>query len=72
MNTLVSMGVGLQLTPSEMDEVLALAGLSFDPNDREQMAYAYLFSGYSARGIDECNELLQRIGVTELGSQQRL
>ena len=72
MGALVSMGVGLHLTPSEMDEVLSLAGLTFDPNDKEQQAYSYLFSGYSGRDIDECNTFLREIGVTELGSQQRL
>lgn len=71
MGALVSMGVGLKLTPTEMDEVLSLAGLSFDPNDKEQQAYAYLFSGCSGRDIDECNEFLREVGVTELGSQQR-
>ena len=40
---LVAMGVGLCLSPNEMDEVLSLAGLSFDPNDRYQQAYAYCF-----------------------------
>lgn len=72
MGALVAMGVGLCLTPAEMDEVLSLAGLSFDPNDRDQQAYAYLFSGYSGQDIDKCNEFLREIDVPELGSQQRL
>lgn len=72
MGALVAMGVGLRLTPTEMDEILSLTGLAFDPNDKEQQAYAYLFSGYAGRSIDDCNEFLREIDVTELGSQQRL
>jgi hypothetical protein len=68
---LVAMGVGLRLTLAEMDEVLSLAGLSFDPNDRDQQAYAYLFSGCFGQDIDKCNEFLREINVPELGSQQR-
>lgn len=49
------MGVGLRLTPTEMDEILSLTGL-LSANDKEQQAYAYLFSGYAGRNIDDCNE----------------
>lgn len=71
LGALVAMGVGLCLSPSEMDEVLSLAGLSFAPTDRDQQAYAYLFSGCFGQNIDKCNEFLRKIGVPELGSQQR-
>ena len=39
---LVAMGVGLQLDLNEMEEVLALAGLSFNPTDYNEQAYRYL------------------------------
>lgn len=69
---LVSMGVGLALTAQEMQEVLQLAGSCFNPTDHSQQAYAYLFSAYSGKSIDECNAFLNTVNVPLLGSQQRL
>ena len=71
MMPLVSMGVGLELSLDEMQEVLSLAGLSFKPTDRTDQAYKYLFTGMSGKSVDECNEFLREVGVPELGSQQR-
>lgn len=71
MPTLVAMGIGLGLGQSEMEEVLALAGLSFREGDREQQAYKYLFSGMYGRSIDECNDFLMAVNVPILGTQQR-
>ena len=71
MMPLVSMGVGLELSLDEMQEVLSLAGLSFKPTDRTDQAYKYLFTGIPGKSIDECNEFLREVGVPELGSQQR-
>lgn len=69
---LVSMGIGLALTAQEMQEVLQLAGSCFSPTDHSQQAYAYLFSAYSGKSIDECNAFLKTVNVPLLGSQQRL
>lgn len=68
---LVAMGVGLQLDLNEMEEVLALAGLSFNPTDYNEQAYRYLFTGMSGKSIDECNDFLMELGVSLLGTQQR-
>ena len=65
------MGVGLQLDLNEMEEVLALAGLSFNPTDYNEQAYRYLFTGMSGKSIDECNDFLMELGVPLLGTQQR-
>lgn len=72
MEQLVAIGVGLALTAQEMQEVLQLAGSCFSPTDRNQQAYAYLFSAYSGKSIDECNAFLETVNVPLLGSQQRL
>lgn len=71
MPALVAMGVGLGLDLQEMEEVLKLAGLYFKENDKEQQAYKYLFTGMYGKSIDECNEFLERVGVTTLGAKQR-
>lgn len=71
MMPLVSMGIGLELSLDEMQEVLSLAGLSFKPTDRTDQAYKYLFTGMPGKSVDECNEFLREVGVPELGSQQR-
>lgn len=68
---LVAMGVGLRLDLSAMEEILTLAGLSFREGDKEQQAYKYLFTGMYGKSIDECNEFLEKVGVTTLGSKQR-
>ena len=69
---LVAMGVGLQLDLNEMEEVLSLAGLSFNPTSLEDQAYKYLFTGMYGKTVDECNEFLEKIGVPILGTQQRV
>jgi hypothetical protein len=71
MPALVAMGVGLGLDLQEMEEVLSLAGLSFKKGDHDQQAYKYLFSGMYGKSIDECNDFLEKVGVTTLGSKQR-
>lgn len=71
MMPLVSMGVGLELSLDEMQEVLSLAGLSFKPTDKADQAYKYLFTGMQGKSIEECNEFLKSVDVKELGSNQR-
>lgn len=72
MRPLVAMGVGLGLDLNEMEEVLRLGGMAFTPGDTEQEAYKYLFTAFYQQGIDACNAFLSEIGVTPLGTQQRL
>lgn len=72
MRPLVAMGVGLGLDLSEMEEVLRLGGMAFMPGDTEQEAYKYLFTAFYQQGIDVCNAFLSEIGVTLLGTQQRI
>lgn len=69
---LVAMGVGLGLDLYEMEEVLRLGGMAFTPGDPEQEAYKYLFTAFYQQGIDACNAFLSEIGVTPLGTQQRI
>ena len=66
------MGVGLGLDLSEMEEVLRLGGMAFTPGNTEQEAYKYLFTAFYQQGIDVCNSFLSEIGVTPLGTQQRI
>ncbi|MDO5305011.1 MAG: hypothetical protein Q4E87_05490 [bacterium] len=63
MMPLVSMGIGLELSLDEMQEVLSLAGLSFKPTDRTDQAYKYLFTGMPGKSVDECNEFLRDTGT---------
>jgi hypothetical protein len=72
MEQLVAMGVGLALTAQEMDEVLELAGMCFSKTDHTQQAYAYLFSAFSGKNVEECNAFLEKANAPMLGSQQRL
>lgn len=72
MRPLVAMGVGLGLDLSEMEEVLRLGGMAFTPGDTEQEAYKYLFTAFYQQEIDVCNAFLSEIGVTLLGTQQRI
>jgi hypothetical protein len=67
----VSMGVGLGLDLNEMEEVLSLAGLAFKPTDRVDQAYKYLFTGMAGKSVDDCNEFLDTVDVTKLGTKQR-
>lgn len=71
MMPLVSMGIGLQLTLTEMNEVLSCAGLSFNYSDKKEQAYQYLFTGMYGKTISECNDFLEQIGVPKLGSKHR-
>lgn len=55
-----------------MEEVLRLGGMAFQDGNREQEAYKYLFTAFYGKEIDECNAFLKEVGVTLLGTQQRL
>lgn len=68
---LVAIGVGLKLDLCEMEEVLSLAGLSFNPTDHEAQAYKFLFTGMHGKTIEECNDFLAEVKATPLGTQQR-
>lgn len=72
MRPLVAMGVGLGLDLQEMEEVLRLGGMTFVDGDKEQEAYKYLFTGFYQQDIETCNAFLTEVGVTPLGTKQRL
>ena len=72
LRTLVAMGVGLGLDLMEMEEVLRLGGMAFNDGDTEQFAYKYLFTGFYQKDIETCNAFLTEVGVTPLGTMQRL
>ena len=58
---LISIGVGLGLYLTDMEEILDLAGQSFSPTDICDQAYKYLFTAFQGKDIDECNEFLKQI-----------
>lgn len=62
----------MSLDLPEMEKVLRLGGMTFQDGNREQEAYKYLFTAFYGKGIDECNAFLKKVGVTLLGTQQRL
>ena len=64
--------IRLSLDLAEMEEVLRLGGMAFQDGNREQEAYKYLFTAFYGKEIDECNAFLKEVGVTLLGTQQRL
>lgn len=72
MRPLIAMGVGLGLDLKEMEEVLRLGGMAFVDGDKEQEAYKYLFTGFYQQDIETCNAFLTEVGVTPLGTRQRL
>ena len=46
--------------------------MTFVDGDKEQEAYKYLFTGFYQKDIETCNAFLTEIGVTPLGTKQRL
>lgn len=64
-----AMAVGLELSLNETQENLRLSGLGFDPNDRTQKAYMYILSTFQGCPIDECNDVLNKLNVPELGTK---
>ncbi len=56
---LISIGYGLQIELSEMEEVLDSAGMSFSDSDPADLAYKFLFTGYRGKDIESCNDLLK-------------
>lgn len=67
----VAMAVGLQLSFQEFQNIINLAGISLIVGDREHDAYSYLLTALQGKGIDECNDFLEKIGVETLGTQTR-
>lgn len=71
MPDIIAMGIGLCLPLTEMNFILALAGFTFNSNDKQQQAYQFLFTSYFGKTIEECNELLEKLGLKTLGSKSR-
>lgn len=69
--TIIAMGKGLRLRIDEMEELLKLAGFSFNPTDHEDQAYRFLFTAMQDSTVEECNVFLEKVGVPPLGTQQR-
>ena len=68
---LITIGYCLKLNEKEMEEILEAAGLAFNPTNREDQAYRYIFSAFPRRDINEVNDFLKMEGVPLLGSQPR-
>lgn len=71
MPAIIAMGIGLCLPLTEMNLILSLAGFTFNANDKQQQAYQFLFTSYFGKTIEECNELLEKLGLKTLGSKSR-
>ncbi len=67
----VAMAVGLQLSLHDVQEALRLSGLAFDSGNRTHYAYCFLLTTFHGCSIDECNEVLIKLDVPELGTTSR-
>lgn len=66
-----AMAVGLELTLHETEEALRLSGLGYDNNDDTDYAYMYILSAFHGCTIDECNTVLEKLKVKQLGTKTR-
>ena len=66
-----AMAVGLELTLHETEDALRLSGLGYDPNDITDSAYMFILSSFHGSPIDECNMVLEEIGVKPLGTNSK-
>ena len=66
-----AMAVGLELTLHETEDALRLSGLGYDQNDMTDNAYMFILSSFHGCPIDECNMVLERLGVKPLGTKSK-
>ena len=75
MRILISVCVGLKLSLNKTEELLKYAGLAFVHTDKVHYAYYHLITYYNGLSVDYCNEILEKLGISEkhfLGSQERM
>ena len=66
-----AMAVGLELTLHETEEALSLSGLGYDNSDQTDCAYMYILSAFQGCSIDECNTVLKKLQVKQLGTKSK-
>lgn len=66
-----AMAVGLELTLHETEEALRLSGLGYDNSDPTDCAYMYILSVFHGCPIDECNTVLEKLKVKQLGTKSK-
>lgn len=74
MALVISMAIGLKLSPIMTDRLLQSAGLAFRLDNPEHIAYIFLLEYCRDLSIPECNKILNRLGIRktrQLGSFHR-
>lgn len=74
MALVISMAIGLNLSPIMTDRLLMSAGLAFRLDNPEHLAYIFLLEYCRDLTIPECNKILDSLGIRktrQLGSRSR-
>lgn len=74
MALVVSIAIGLKLSPILTDRLLQSAGLAFRLDNPEHIAYIFLLEYCRDLSIPECNKILDSLGIRksrQLGSRHR-
>lgn len=74
MALVISMCIGFKLSPILTHRLLLSAGLEFRLSNPEHLAYAFLLEHCKDRSVNECNEILEYLGVPktrQLGSYSK-
>ncbi|MFG6374189.1 MAG: hypothetical protein K1W04_08685 [Oscillospiraceae bacterium] len=74
MALVISMAIGLKLSPILTDRLLMSAGLAFRLDNPEHLAYIFLLEYCRDLTIPECNKILDSLGIRktrQLGSRHR-
>ena len=67
----VAMAVGLELSLSEFELIIACAGYSLISGNIEHDCYSFILSTLNGCGIDVCNDFLESMNLKPLGTQSR-
>ncbi len=73
-NTLISVCIGYNLDLMMTQALLHSLGLDFNRFNKRDYAYSFLLTRCRGKSINECNEILERLGIEEkywLGSHAR-
>lgn len=74
MGLVISICIGFKLSPVLTDRLLQSAGLAFRLDNPEHLAYLFLLEYCMEYSIKECNEILEKLGISKtkrLGSYGR-
>lgn len=64
-NTLMSVAVGYKIDYPLMSELLSSIGLEFILTNERDYAYQFLLTNCRGKSVDECNEILEQLGIEE-------